>query len=332
MAETRTPQRASFMTRWWLHLSIGLLIGILGSYAVGSFSSDSSTPFSEQRENTSGHTLINPLLACGDDNLSHLTNGSVIELEKKTQALIADQKSKGTLTEGALYFRQLNGGPWFGVNQETFFTPGSLLKVPLVISIYAKAEKDPNFLNKTILFEGGASGATEHFASEQIKPGKAYTVENLVRAVLIHSDNDAALLLSKLIDKEELQATYKDLGIEAPSFGRDYKMSVRTYASFFRILYNATYLNQQLSEHLLNLLTQTTFSQGIMAGVPVGTTVAHKFGERQYGDEGTVQLHDCGIVYKDKPFLLCVMMRGKDYGMLANNIKEVSKLVYTLSE
>lgn len=326
------------MSRFFTHRGflffIGSCIGFGISFIVPHFkSSDTAALFTEQRELSSKYHLINPLLACGDDNFSHLSNQSVITLEQKARTLLAEQKNSGSLSDGAVYFRELNGGPWFGINEDTLFVPGSLLKVPLIMSIYAKAEDDPSVLNNKILFEGGAAPATEHYTSAEIKMGKMYSVEDLVKAVLIHSDNNAALLLVQLISQGELDASYEHLGIQIPKLGQDYTMAVRTYASFFRILFNATYLNREHSEQLLNFLSQATFDKGIVAGVPQGITVAHKFGERAYGEGSAVQLHDCGIVYKPtQPYLLCVMMRGNDFDVLAKNIQEVSKLVYSYAE
>jgi hypothetical protein len=108
-----------------------------------------------------------------------------LSLKVKKRDLITRAK-KGTLSEASVYFRQLNGGPWFGINEDTMFTPGSLLKVPLIMSVYMKAEKDPTLLTKTILFEGGSALATERYTSEQIEVGKIYSVED--------SDNNATLL------------------------------------------------------------------------------------------------------------------------------------------
>jgi hypothetical protein len=46
-----------------------------------------------------------------------------------------------------------------------------------------------------------------------------------------------------------------------------------------------------------------------------------------------VQLHDCGIVYKQKhPYLVCIMMRGTDLDTLAKVIAELSKIAYQYAE
>ena len=100
-------------------------------------------------------------------------------------------------------------------------------------------------------------------------------------------------------------------------------------ASPFRILYNATYLGQDLSELALEFLAQSEFRSGLVAGVPAGIVVAHKFGEKADAASGQVQLHDCGIVYHPaNPYLLCVMSRGPDFESLDDLIADVSRTVY----
>jgi len=67
------------------------------------------------------------------------------------------------------------------------------------------------------------------------------------------------------------------------------------------VLYNATYLDRDLSEKALELLANSNFKLGLRAGVSPTVTVADKYGERTAFDpQGNVQyreLHDCGIVY-----------------------------------
>lgn len=106
------------------------------------------------------------------------------------------------------------------------------------------------------------------------------------------------------------------------------KITVKEYASFFRILFNSSYLSRENSEKALRLLDATDYNDALPAGVPPGIQVAHKFGEA-----GTVeverQLHDCGIVYfPDHPYLACIMTRGKELDGLKQSIVDISKFIY----
>jgi hypothetical protein len=130
----------------------------------------------------------------------------------------------------------------------------------------------------------------------------------------------------------DLNKAYTDLGVSNPDEVSDYTISPAQYVGFLRILYNATYLSQAFSEKALSLMSQSTFTQGIAAGVPTGVVVAQKYGEHIDTDKaGTqiVELHNCGIVYaKDAPYALCIMTKGTDVNQLITILKDISGVVY----
>ncbi len=250
------------------------------------------------------------------------------EVKLKVQDLVNKELGKKNINFISVYFRDLNNGPWFGINEKEKFMPGSLLKVPLMISIFKIAESYPGILQEEIFYKGGDASFQYFEPEKKIEPDKIYTVEDLIEAMIKYSDNGAAVILQQYIALKQLNESYIDLGIEMPS-NSQYSMPVRTYSSFFRILFNATYLNRDLSEKALGILSQSTFKDGLRLGVPAGITVVHKFGERESNENSEKQLHDCGIVYyPGQPYILCIMTRGNDFGKLSDVIKNISSLVY----
>jgi len=164
--------------------------------------------------------------------------------------------------------------------------------------------------------------------SQTLEFGKEYTVEELIRRMIVYSDNGAATLLYAQLNADYLSSIYSDMGVEQPNIGRtENYMSVSEYAAFFRILYNASYLNRDMSEKALNLLSKSEYKNGLLAGVPADIVVSHKFGERIY--DNIFQLHDCGVIYHPKsPYILCLMTRGENFANLEGAIKDISKGVY----
>lgn len=98
-------------------------------------------------------------------------------------------------------------------------------------------------------------------------------------------------------------------------------MSPKQYSRVFRTLFNGTYSPWNLSEQVLDLLSHTSFTQGIVAGTPQNITISQKFGEHTNtlpnGSVADHELHNCGIVYyPDHPYFLCIMTRGKTFSDL----------------
>lgn len=281
-----------------------------------------------------GYELISPLLECGS---SRAMGGAARKsLEDSLEKIIHSKVSAGAASHVSLYFRDLNNGPWIGINEDEKFAPGSMLKVPLMMAYYRIAESDRAMLEKKIKYQrlemqGQQSVTQDVDANGQLTQGIEYSIEALLANMIIYSDNNSAVLLWDFIDAEFRNNTYNDLGLKVPVV-TDWVsnfMTVRDYATFFRVLFFASYLNKEYSSHALDLLTKTSFKDGLVAGVPRGTKVAHKFGIRFKEGTAAVQLHDCGIIYvPGRPYLLCVMTKGQNLQQQGAAIAEISRTVY----
>jgi beta-lactamase class A len=231
-----------------------------------------------------------------------------------------------------IYFRDLNNGPAFGINESEPFIPASLMKVPIMMAWFAASEEEPELLDKNIVFTKKYSLATpgvQHIPpQEEIVPGMTYTARELIRRSIVYSDNQAVTRLIEELPPRHVRDLFAILDIpDGVLNGPDGRLSVKEYASFFRVLFNSSYLDRNLSESALKLLSETQFNRGLVAGVPTGVLVAHKFGEA--GDESVHQIHDCGIVYyPGHPYLICVMTRGSDINKLESAVADIARFVY----
>lgn len=290
-----------------------------------------SAPSGYSLRKQGGYSYVNPLLEC-----EIAKNEQFIEyssLKNSVEKYITQSQKLGKATEVAVYFRELDNGSWFGIGEKEEFSPASLLKLPTMITYFKLSEADPSILNRKYTYDGKQDlNASENIKSKnQLSKGQSYTVDELIKWMIVYSDNNARKLLDDNVEPYAQQKTYQDFGLDIPGVTtiKDFT-TVKNYASFFRILYNATYLSPDLSEKALEILTKVEFDQGIVAGVPRGTMVAHKFGERVYTDTGANQLHECGIIYhKTRPYLLCIMSRGQKIVDLTDIIKQISFLAYS---
>lgn len=278
----------------------------------------------------SWYTFINPLIECETRTTGN--NQKYIPFEKKLTANINEIIQKNPTLTTAVYFRNLRNGPWFWINENIDFSPASLMKLPLLIMYLRWSEIESKLLDKKLTVNVWNSLWQSYIPQESILSWASYSIDELLRHLIIYSDNSASNTLIDNIPHEFQKKVFTDLGIPQPD-KMDYVVSVKEYASFFRVLYNASYLSRENSEKALSLLSDTIFTWGITGKIPKEIKVAHKFWERELLDtDGKIinQLHDCGIVYYDKyPYLLCIMTRWKTpISTLSEEIQDISKTIF----
>lgn len=243
--------------------------------------------------------------------------------------LIEKRKAEGVLQTASVYFKELGSNKWFDINGSTKYNPGSLMKVAILMTYLKLSETNPSLLEEKYTMTEVMSDRVDQLrTSAPLVKGQSYSVKFLLEEMIANSDNDATNMLNQHINQDMFSKVMHDLGCSTPDINDpDYQMTVNEYNRYFRVLYNASYLNDVNSEWALTLLTRSNYKGAMMRGIPSGVEVAHKFGERPY--ENGFNFHEGGIVYlKNKPYMLVVMTRGKDNTKLPGVIAEISKLCY----
>jgi len=275
-----------------------------------------------------GYKYVSPLLEC--EQHEGLGGANLTKLEVRLNDYVDSKKATGELVDAAIYFRELKDGGWFGINEREGYTPASLLKVPVMLAYFKAAEEDESILDNPNIFMNETEVIDQEFDPQQsLEVGKSYTNMELIERLIKYSDNDSLVLLGRDISSEKVEELVRDIGMTKQVNADENNISVRSYASVFRVLYNASYLSAEYSEKALSLLADSAFVKGIRKGVPENIEVAHKFGQRDINGVGVKQLHDCGIVYHPNgPYLLCIMTRGYDYDALGEILADISKTTY----
>ncbi len=281
----------------------------------------------EIRENDNKYRYINPLLLV-DAPKEAPEYGT---LKKNLTNTINQFLSQGAASSISVYFRDVNSGKWTGIDEDDAYDPSSMLKVAVMMGYLKAAEDNPSILLKKLAYVTHVDPGQNYKPEHPLASG-VYTARQLIEAMITDSDNDALNALYNN-DRDDFVDVLKSLDIPPPATINTLDfMSPKIYSSLFRTLYSSTYLDREVSEQALQLLTYTTFDKGLVAGLPAGTIVAHKFGEHTNAVNNQVQskqLHDCGIVYAPKnPYLLCVMTKGTDFDTLANIISTISNITY----
>lgn len=314
-----------------LYFCAVILLVAVGWFSHGWYHRFSACTNKNRRVQASGYRFTSPLL---DVELPEgvSINREPLSFKYKLTKYVKSRTDGVNIRSISVYFRDLNDGPWFGVNEDKEFNPASMMKVPVMIAWLKRAEKNSNVLKQTFLYDGAIDMSTvqRHKPRLTLVAGRRYPVETLLEYMMSYSDNNATALLYNNMTAEELNNVLVGMDASNRVDNENNSIAVHGYSGFFRILYNASFLNREMSEKALQLLSKEDFPQGISAGVPKGVAVAAKFGEFESGTNGEEkQLHEFGIVYHPQgAYILGVMTMGNSFELQAEIIRNISALIY----
>jgi beta-lactamase class A len=276
-----------------------------------------------------GFNYVNPLLyaekTCEEEHM--------IPLKSALNGMIANYKSSGVINHASIYVRKFVDGTWISINGENTYSPGSLLKIPTMMTFFKMNEKDPGLLDRKIGFlKPFDSDRNVHFTSNAIQLGKYYSYRELIKYMIVHSDNNATKLLNMHMDMKMFSDIFTDLGLRKPDLtAKEYRISALDASVFLKVLYNAAYLNTTDSEYCTSLLAQSDFKEGMVSGLPSKCKVAHKFGEG--GPDNKPDFSETGIIYGAKGnYLITVMANGNNLKDMPTVVSEISRTSYQFLE
>ncbi len=225
-----------------------------------------------------------------------------------------------------VYFEYLPSGVSIGVNATEEVRLASLSKVPLAMSILKKVENGEIKLSDTLhLKEEHLDNRFGEFWKKGV--GTPVTIEELIKASLQQSDNTAYQTLYAILSDREVMEVFDNIEIEMTSSSTPI-VSPKSFSSIFRSLYLASFLMEEKSNYLLDILTKTDFHDKIPAGVPSGILVAHKIGVFDRVDTLDKVYTDCGIVYEPlRPYILCIFVQDSEDKAI-KHMSLISKMVY----
>jgi beta-lactamase class A len=326
-----------------------LLTLVLGAFALGAFLGAGTlgllTPFPDYKSDGltegggEGFKFIREAQGTMNAPEGRLSSKELKPFRYKVNALIEEKIKNGEAGAISFYFRDLVNGNRFGIGENNTFSPESLLKLPLMIAYFKWAETNPLVLRRTLIFAGTGRPAGQKQIKQLavLEPGKHYAVNDLIFRMIAYDDDDAYSLLLAHLPPGRLDRIFKDLNVEYDPRRENEKktLSLGAFAGLYRVLYNASYLNEEMSEKALRYLSKSTFRDGMASGIPPNIELAGKYGEQTIsaasdgGTEEVYQLHEFGIIYHpNRPFVIGVMARGDDFSDLVKVIRDITRLVY----
>jgi beta-lactamase class A len=243
-------------------------------------------------------------------------------LESKVRALIAESGA-----EVAVAYRTLDGSSQLLFDPDKTFHAASTMKVPVMIELFRQAEAGTVKLDDQLpirnefrsIVDGSPYKLSEGDDSDREvydNVGKTMTLRRLNELMITVSSNFATNLLIEKLGAENIRATVTKLGADGMKVLRgvedskafDKGLNNATTARGLLVLFDKIGQGKAVSaaadKEMLEVLKRQKFNEGIPAGVPPGTPVAHKTGSI------TRIHHDAGIVLGPKPYVLVILVRG----------------------
>lgn len=235
------------------------------------------------------------------------------------------------------------------IRADTSYHAASTMKVPVMIELFRKidagkmriADSVPltNEFRSIVDSSTYSLGATDDSDSAlYARVGGRVTVGELIDRMITRSSNLATNAVIDLAGGgERITATMRDLGArdiqvrrgvedgKAYRAGLNNTTTARDLATILAALESGRAASPASTEAMLEILLRQEFNDGIPAGLPPGTRVAHKTGWI------TATAHDAAIVYppSSEPYVLVVLTGGIPKHADANAlIADIARLVH----
>ena len=248
-----------------------------------------------------------------------------------------------------LYYRSLTRPESLLIGANLRFHAASTMKVPVMIQVFRDADQGLLGLDDSL---------TVHTAFPSLIPGEAFTVDkaddsdstlyavpgrnrsvrDLLELMITRSSNLATNILIERVGAGRAQATARALGawsiqvLRGVEDGAAYRAGLnntttaRDLGVLLRAIADGRAASRTACDSMLAILGRQEFSEGIPAGLPPGTHVAHKTGW-----VGEVVYHDAAIVYPGRgaSYVLVVLTGGiKEDSVAHNLVADLSRVIY----
>jgi beta-lactamase class A len=226
-----------------------------------------------------------------------------------------------------VYFRTLDGkAEWF-FHADDVFHAASTMKIPVMIELFHQAKEGKLRLDDTLTIHNSFRSIVDG-SEYKLDPaddsesglykaeGQTRTLRQLCELMITVSSNFATNLLIQKLGVENIRNTIHSLGGDGVNVLRGVEdnkafekgMNNTSTAKGLGVLLTAMAegkaVDETSSREMIEILERQHFNEGIPAGLPQNTRVAHKTGEI------TKIHHDAAIVYAPRPFVLVILVRG----------------------
>jgi beta-lactamase class A len=248
----------------------------------------------------------------------------------------------------AVAYYDLRTGTTLLRNEREVFHAASTMKVPVMLGIYEAVTRGELSLDQPVRvkneFVSILDGSTYALESREDSDAELYglvgqdlPLRELVRRMEVRSSNLATNIVIELIGAPRVMRLMKEIGAndikvlrgveddKAYHAGMNNTTTAYDLMLVFRTLAEKRAISPKASEDMIEILAAQEHNDGIPAGLPPGTRVAHKTGSI------TKIAHDAGLIFRPdgSQYVLVVLTRGFEKGDDADAvIAEISRITW----
>jgi beta-lactamase class A len=219
----------------------------------------------------------------------------------------------------AVVVKDLATGRGASLNTDRVFYAASIFKVSVMFEVFNQAAQGlldlDTELQLTPYYEGFGLGPRLTTLCQDL------TVQDALHAMMSVSDNAVAVLLQDLVGAGNINNSLQALGLkETRLLPEDLPLTAGDIALLLEAIGRGLAVDAASSEAMLRLMVSERIDNGVKAGLPTGTTVAHKTGN--WGNA----THDVAIVYSPRSTYLLVVLSDRNHEVAVT--RAVSQAVY----
>lgn len=244
---------------------------------------------------------------------------------------ILNQFNRGIIAVG---FKNFSGGEEFYYREEEIFPAASIIKIPIMVAFFRESERGLlNPYQRVSLEEKDIAGGAGILF--ELHRGIELTLMDLVRLMIVISDNTATNILLNLTGFEKINALLKENGLKSSCIRRkmmvpSYKpeeenlITVKDITLFMEKLEKGELLSDEFTKEALDILKRQQYREKIPLYLPPDLEIAHKTGEL------SGVRHDVALVHlSERKYILSVLTKDLEKDLEGDRvIAEISKVVY----
>jgi beta-lactamase class A len=242
-------------------------------------------------------------------------------LEERLREVLGDE-----IDAYGIVVKSLEDGRGAAINADKVFYAASLFKVAVLYEVFHQRSLGLLDFQEELL-------VTPYYASFDLGTlpvgiCETISIDEALHAMTAFSDNVSAVLLQDRVGSANINQSLAALGLTTTRLlPDDLPTTAGDMALLMEMIARGQAVDEEASQEMVNLLAGEELDNGLRAGVPADTTVAHKTGNWSNAT------HDAGIVYlpagqagaPSAPYVIAILSE-KGYETVLT--KEISKAVW----